>query len=105
MEWRIVKIPSLLLLAAVLAVGCSGTTGETLGQTIDDGSITSAVKAKLAAEQVSTLAGVNVSTTHGTVYLSGLVDNPTSRERAGEIARNVQGVRSVVNNLQVKTRG
>ncbi len=86
-------------------MGCSSTTGETLGQTIDDGSITSAVKAKLAADQVSTLAAVNVSTTHGTVYLSGVVDKPATKQLAEQIAHNVQGVRSVVNNLQVQTRG
>ncbi len=73
-----------------------------MGQNIDDASITSTVKAKLAAEKVSTLMRIGVDTVQGTVHLTGVVENAAMKERAGDIARRVQGVRGVVNNLRVQ---
>ncbi len=86
----------------LLLAGCTTLTGETLGQNIDDASITSTVKAKLAAEKVSTLTRIGVDTVQGTVHLTGVVENAAMKERAGDIARRVQGVRGVVNNLRVQ---
>jgi len=36
------------------------------------------------------------------VYLTGNVENATIKERATEIARQVAGVREVVNNLKIQ---
>lgn len=82
--------------------GCQAITGETLGQNIDDTTITTTVKGKLAAEKGSTLTRVQVDTNRGVVQLSGVVDTSTDRIRAEEVARRVGGVKGVVNNLQVK---
>jgi osmotically-inducible protein OsmY len=94
-----------LLLAAMLAVGVSGCqamTGETLGEHIDDTTITTTVKAKLAAEKGATLARVQVDTDRGVVQLSGVVETAADRAKAEQIARGVGGVRSVRNNLQAQ---
>ena len=46
---------------------------------------------------------VNVDTFKGTVQLSGFVDTADQKSRAGEVAKTVQGVTEVKNNLQMKT--
>ena len=84
--------------------GCTSMTGETLGQNIDDTNITTAVKAKLAGERAVTLTRIGVDTVRGVVHLSGVVDNETERSRAAQLAAQVGGVKSVVNNLQLRGR-
>jgi osmotically-inducible protein OsmY len=93
---------SLLVLAVFMLVGCASSTGRTVGETVDDASITAAVKTKLAAEKVSTLTKIDVDTNHGTVYLSGNVDNSAMKAKAADLARQVKGVKEVVNNLRVQ---
>jgi hypothetical protein len=66
-----------------------------------DSTITTKVKAKLAAEKASTLMKVDVDTRQGVVELSGTVDSERTKTRATELARQVEGVRQVVNNLRV----
>jgi hyperosmotically inducible protein len=82
--------------------GCQTVTGETLGQNIDDTTITTTVKAKLAAEKGSTLTHVGVDTNRGVVQLSGVVDSAADRSLAERVTRSVSGVKGVANNLQVK---
>jgi hyperosmotically inducible periplasmic protein len=95
--------PILPLLALVLMLaGCQAVTGETLGQNIDDTTITTTVKAKLAAEKGSTLTRVQVDTNRGVVQLTGVVDSSADRSLAERVARGVGGVKNVVNNLQVR---
>jgi len=67
-----------------------------------DASITATVKTKLAGTSPSTLLKVNVDTTNGIVQLNGSVDTDKTRQRATELARQVDGVRRVVNNLKVE---
>src|SRR5262245_25030248 len=67
-----------------------------------DTSITMAVKSKLAREKAATLIKVNVDTKQGVVELNGTVDSKATKERATDLARQVDGVRRVVNNLKVE---
>ena len=99
---RAVNLLGMLVLFAFVAVGCQSMTGETAGENVSDSSITSAVKAKLAGDRVGTLTQVGVETVKKTVYLTGVVPNADEKRRAAEIARNADGVKEVVNNLQVK---
>ena len=85
-----------------LLSGCQALTGETMGQNIDDTNITTSVKTKLAAEKGITLTRVQVDTNRGVVQLTGVVDSAADRSKAEQVARGVGGVKSVVNNLQVK---
>ena len=104
---RFLKAFAALTLALLIATGlaaCTATTGKTAGENVDDVTITSEVKAKLAAEKASTLTKVDVDTDRRTVYLSGTVDNNEMRRRAEEIARNVKHVAGVVNNLTVRAQ-
>ena len=99
--WKSVAV--FLVILGVLAAGCrSSGTGRTMGQDIDDKTILASVKGKLVADKPSNLTRVNVDVTNGTVYLSGNVESAEQKVRAERLAHDVKGVRSVVNNLQVK---
>lgn len=67
-----------------------------------DASITAAVKTKLAGTSPATLLKVDVNTTNGIVQLNGTVDTDRTKQRATELAGQVEGVRRVVNNLKVQ---
>ena len=99
-HWKSLAVFFVLL--SVLAVGCRSTTGQSVGQNIDDKTILASVKTKLVAEKVSNLTKVNVDVTNGTVYLTGNVDSAEQKSRAERLAHDVKGVRSVVNNLQIQ---
>ncbi len=96
---------TMLLVSFVFVFGCQAMTGKTAGENIDDGSITAVVKTKLARERLGTLTRIDVDTDRGTVYLNGIVQDETMRQRAGELASQVGGVRGVVNNLKVQRPG
>jgi osmotically-inducible protein OsmY len=95
---------TLVVVAAVTLAACTSMTRRTAGENIDDTTITSEVKAKLAAEKVSTLTKIGVDTDRRTVYLTGTVDNQDMRTRSEEIARSEKHVNSVVNDLTVKAQ-
>jgi len=92
-----------LVMLASLVAGCKTTTSA--GRQIDDAAIKTAVKAKLAADvKLSTLTNIEVNSTNGIVTLAGQVDNPDQKLLAAEVARGVDGVVRVNNELQVKNR-
>jgi len=95
---------TLVTLFSVALAACTSTTGKTVGENVDDSTITSEVKAKLAAEKVSTLTKIGVETDRRTVYLTGTVDNTEMRSRAEQVARSVKHVSGVVNNLTVRAQ-
>jgi uncharacterized protein YceK len=57
MRYKLGNLTVILALIFILS-GCQSITGETLGENIDDTTITTTVKAKLAAEKGSTLTRV-----------------------------------------------
>ena len=96
-----------LLLAACMAgtvvVGCSSTpTQESAGQAVDDGVVTAKVKAALVADPVTKAHQINVETRDGAVQLSGFVNNSEAKSTAEELARSVDNVKSVDNEIDVK---
>jgi hyperosmotically inducible protein len=92
-------------LSAVVALAAGVTpaaaAGRTIGQIIDDAAIATEVTAKLTADQLSNLTKINVKSESGVVTLSGTVDTPERRAKAAQIASGVNGVRGIVNNIQV----
>jgi len=89
--------------AAIQVAGCASTLAHrSTGQFIDDSALTTRVKTAIASEAGAGAAlNVNVTTYRGTVQLSGFVDSEQTVQRAGDIARHVEGVRSVKNDLTV----
>jgi len=74
---------------------------RTYGEMIDDASITSEVKSKLAWSRYADALTANVDTTRGKVKLSGTAHSAEARELAGKLAGNTRGVHSVDNQLTV----
>jgi BON domain len=97
---RGVSIVAIMLFAAV---GCRSVTGQSLGQNIDDRATTGAVKARLAKSNLKTLTRVDVDTVNGVVYLQGVAPDEATKQMATQIARSQDGVRQVVNQIQVET--
>ncbi|HMA29742.1 MAG TPA: BON domain-containing protein [Thermoanaerobaculia bacterium] len=87
-----------------VATGACRTT-QSAGKQVDDAGIKIAVKAKLAKDvRFSTLTNIEVNSTNGVVTLAGQVKSEADRAAAGELARSVEGVVSVNNELQVEKR-
>jgi hyperosmotically inducible periplasmic protein len=101
---RTFKTLTVMVAFLILITGCQAMTGETMGQNIDDGTLTSYVKTKLASDKLVTLTRVGVETNNGVVYLTGEVETAEQRSRIGSLASEVKGVKKVVNNLQVIKR-
>jgi len=67
-----------------------------------DTTTTAEVKAKLLADDIVRSRTVTVETTDGVVQLSGSVENKAQSERAESIAKAIDGVKSVKNDLSIK---
>ena len=92
-----------VVLAAVLVIsGCTSMTGQTAGQYVDDTTITASVKAKLVGDKTANLTRIEVDTTNQVVTLNGIVESADQKAKAEQLARQVGGVKSVKNNLQVQ---
>lgn len=90
------------ILAAVLA-GCAGSpTRESTGEFVDDSAITTKVKTALLDDKVTRGLTVHVETFKGSVELSGFVKSGEDKQRVGEVANSVKGVKSVVNSLVIR---
>jgi hyperosmotically inducible protein len=74
----------------------------TVGNTVDDGIITTKVKSALLADPNVKSFDIATVTRKGEVQLSGFVDNQTQITRATDLARAVEGVKSVANEMSVK---
>ena len=91
---------------AVLLIGmagCAGTqTRESTGEYIDDAAITTKVKSALIADKEVSAFPVSVETIKGVVHLTGTANTRAEADKAATIARDVAGVKAVVNKIQVK---
>jgi len=101
---RTIKNVTGALVVLFLMSGCQAMTGETMGQNLDDGALTSSVKTKLASDKLVTLSRVGVETNNGIVYLTGEVETGEQKSHIGSVSSQVSGVKKVVNNLQVIQR-
>jgi hyperosmotically inducible protein len=99
----ILKINAFLLFVVMFVLGCQAMTGRTAGRNVDDATITASVKSTLVADKVSNLTRVDVDTTNGVVSLNGVVESQEQKARAEQLASRVDGVRKVVNNLQIQS--
>jgi len=93
--------------ALPLLLGVTGcTTGsryhQSTGEYIDDHTLSSAVKKALGNDVQYKYPDVNVVTFKGVVQLSGFAATKEQKSRAGEVAKTVDGVREVENNITIK---
>ena len=78
------------------------TTDRSSDQVVDDSAITAKVKSALAGDPRTKAHQINIETHDGVVQLSGFVDNSEAKSTAEELARAVDDVKSVDNELDVK---
>ena len=72
-------------------------------QAVDDAAITASIKAKLVADDELKAIDINVDTVGGVVTLTGAAPSAAAVDRATTIAKSVDGVSNVTNQLTVKT--
>lgn len=88
-----------VVVMSIAATGCMSTVSP--GRQVADAEITSAVKAKFAADPDVAAINIDVDTLEGVVTLNGRVKTSDEKSKAGSIARDVNGVKNVVNNLRI----
>lgn len=83
--------------------GCAGSeTKPSTGTLIDDTTITTKVKSALLADPDVKGTQISVETFRGTVQLSGFADTAEAKSRAGDIAKRVEGVKTVKNDVLIR---
>jgi hyperosmotically inducible periplasmic protein len=88
---------------ATMMTGCAGDRyHQSTGEAIDDKGISIRVKSALSNDAEYKYEGVEVTTFKGTVQLNGFVDTSAQKSRAGDLAKGVQGVKDLENNITVK---
>ena len=75
---------------------------STAGAVLDDSVVTVKVKSALMTDDATRGTQIAVTTNKGVVQLSGFVDSADEQARAATVARNVEGVQSVVNDTSIK---
>ncbi len=89
--------------SALFAAGCSVTSGQSsVGEYVDDSTITAKVKSSLAEDPAVSASRIQVETLQGTVQLSGFATSETERQRAAQLASKVAGVKQVQNAVVVR---
>jgi hyperosmotically inducible protein len=91
----------LIVLGAFLALASANCERRSVA----DSAITAIVKSKLAADNETSSANINVDTKGGVVTLTGVVTTQANKEQAERIAKNTEGVTRVINNITVETDG
>jgi len=102
---KLTRIIQIMVCIALLAtfLGCAATQKhESTGQFVDDSVITTKVKSAIFEEPTLKTMQINVKTYQGVVQLSGFVNSVQSVSKAGEVARRVENVARVQNDLIVK---
>jgi osmotically-inducible protein OsmY len=104
MKTRNIFIRCLILVMFVTVCTACATKPilENTGEFIDDSVITTKIKSQIAGDSLLKAFQISVETFKGTVQLSGFVNSQKDADRATEISNNVNGVRSLRNNLIVK---
>ena len=105
---HLVRFPSIIV-ATALSVGALSLAGcsvarhqQTVGSYLDDTTITTKVKTAFAEDKTVAATSIGVETLNGEVMLSGFAKSTMEKAQAGELAKSVNGVRSVRNSIVVR---
>jgi len=105
---RSILSAALAAIAAGLLSACASDkppeTKRTTGEFTNDAALTAKVKSAIATDVgARTAAAINIETYRGTVQLTGFVGSREQAERAETAAKKVEGVRSVKNDVRIKS--
>lgn len=91
-----------------LAIGTAGVSGykvagdeRSIGTIFDDSVISSTVKSRMISDDFVKARYIDVDVLNGVVYLIGVIESTSQKRMAADIARGVEGVRKVENQLVV----
>ena len=101
---------ALIVMAAGFAIGMANAASpdatepkahsDTLGAAVSDTAITAKVKSKMMGDKNIGKSDINVTTTNGVVTLEGSAVSMNAKTAAGTVAKSIEGVKSVDNNLR-----
>ena len=113
-KFKKMNLKILLLILAVLTVGCSKSPGpfgagvnisldrRTIGMQIDDTIMQKNLIARLALTEKKYLLSLQVEVLDGRIFLAGKVDQPEDKVKVTKMAWETKGVRSVKNAITIK---
>jgi osmotically-inducible protein OsmY len=93
-----VLLLAVMLIAPMLLTAC----GKSVGETVDDATITARVKTSLLSDPEVAGLKIDVDTFKGVVTLSGAVKTAAERDKAIALARKIGGVTDVKSTLQIQ---
>jgi osmotically-inducible protein OsmY len=109
-------VPAIFVAAVAFGVaGCAGWSGKSADsrtasttaaeprgpvQTAADAGITAKVKTALGNDELVKARNIDVDTLRGVVTLNGMVGSAAEKQRAIQVARGIEGVSSVKDNLR-----
>jgi hyperosmotically inducible protein len=97
------KLAGIGFAGALFFAGCAGDEhSKSTGQSIDDTAIHAKVKTELLKDPVVSGTKIGVQVDRGAVVLNGVVNGEVEKKKAEDIARGVDGVKSVENNIIVR---
>ena len=94
MKLKRILLPLVLFLTLI-------TTAVAAGKPVTDDFLIDTIRQKLAADQVVKGGAIEVIVKDGAVTLKGSVEEPAQRNKAEKIAKKVNGVKSVANEIQI----
>jgi len=97
------RIALVLPLVLMSIAGCASTrTHESTGEYVDDSMLTLKVKTAILGDEALKSSEINVETFKGVVQLSGFVNSQSDINHAVVVAKGVDGVSGVKNDMQLK---
>jgi osmotically-inducible protein OsmY len=101
-------LSAVLAAIAVALSGCASNnppeTKRTTGEFTNDAALTAKVKSAIATDVgARTAAAINIETYRGVVQLTGFVNSREQATKAEDAAKKVDGVRSVKNDVRIKS--
>ena len=98
-----ILVASMIAVGALATTGCAVTSGQSsVGQFVDDTTITTRVKARFAEDKTVSAMRIQVETLNGTVQLSGFATSQKEKDMAGQLARSTPDVKAVRNDIVVR---
>lgn len=103
MQIRTALVAAMMAATLLTTAGCAVSRGQqTVGAYVDDAGITTLVKARMAESKLVSATSISVETLNGTVMLSGFAKSATEKAAAENIARGVNNVKSVRNEIVIR---
>ena len=99
----VTQVVDMISVKTASAEGNAPDPSRSLGERIDDATITMKVKSRLLDDPSVKGLKIDVDTRDGVVYLTGSVRSESEKDKAIELAKNTEGVRDVQANLTIKT--